>query len=57
MKAEARLSKTKENMRDDKQSIRIPHADNHLEEGMSHSGGKGEKEDETGREKSKLSIF
>ena len=51
MKTEARLSKTQEGMRDNKQSTGKQHAGNQSEEDMSHRDRKGEKEEETGKEK------
>ena len=57
-KAEARLSKTQESKRDNKQPIRKQHADNQTEVDTSRRGRKGEKEGEAGREKkTKLNIF
>ena len=53
-KTETRLSKTQESKRDNKQQIGKKHADNESEEDTNHRGGKGEKKEETGREKSKL---
>ena len=50
-KAEAKLRKTQESKRDDKQPIGKLHADNQSEEDANHRCGKGEKEAETGREK------
>ena len=50
-KAEARLSKTQESKRGNKQPIEKKHADNLLEEDTSQRGLKGEKEEEAGREK------
>ena len=50
-KAEARLSKTQESKRDNKQPIGKQHADNQTEKDPNHTGGKGEIEEETGREK------
>ena len=50
-KAEARLSKTQENKKNNKQPIGKQHADSQSEEDKSHRDGKGEKEEETGREK------
>ena len=44
-KAEGRLSKTQENKRDNKHSIRKQHADNQSEEDESFRGGKSEKEE------------
>ena len=45
-KAEARLNKTQESKRDNKQPMRKQHADNQSEEDTNHRGGKGEKEEE-----------
>ena len=50
-KVETRLSKTQESKRDNKQPIGNKHADNQSEKDTNHRGGKGEKEEETGREK------
>ena len=57
-KAEARLSKTQESKRDNKQPIRKQHADKQKEEDMNHRGEREEKEEETGRKKkSKLNVL
>ena len=56
-KAEARVFKIQERMRDNKQPIGKQHTDNQSEEDMSHRGGKGEKEEETGRRKKSKLIF
>ena len=48
-KAEGRLSKTQVNKKDNKQPIGKQHASNQSEEGKSPSGGKSEKEGETGK--------
>ena len=45
-KKDARLSKTQESKKDNKQLIRMQHADNQSEEDSSLRGGKGEKEEE-----------
>ena len=50
-KAETRLSKTQESMRGNKHPIGKQRTNNQLEEYISNKGGKGEKEEETGREK------
>ena len=50
-KAEARLSKTQENKRDNKQPTGKQHADNQPKEDKSLRGGEDEKEEEAGREK------
>ena len=50
-KAEARLCKTHESKRDNKQPIGKQHADNQPEESKSLRGSMGEKEEETEREK------
>ena len=49
METEARLSKTQESKRDNKQPIGKQHAHNQSEEGKSLRGGESEKEEETGK--------
>ena len=56
-KAKVRLSKTQENKRDYKQPIGKQHADNKSEKDTGHSGGKREKEEETGRKKMFILLF
>ena len=51
MKAEARLSKTQESKRDNKQPTGNQHVKNQSEEDTNHRGGKEEKEEKTRREK------
>ena len=46
-----RQARSGENKRNNKQSIGKQHANNQSEEDKSHKVGKGEKEEETGREK------
>ena len=48
-KVEARLSKTQESKRDNKKPIGKQHGDNQSEEDTNHRGGKGKREEETGR--------
>ena len=48
-KAEARLNKTQESTRDNKQLIGKQHADNQPEENTHHRDGKREKEEGLGR--------
>ena len=50
-KIEARLRKTQKNKRDNKQPILKQHEDNQSEVDTNHRDGKGEKEEETAREK------